>query len=488
MLILKCITTSKVLKYNKTYTVRKGWIDMKKPNIVVLFTDDQRYDTIRALGNQEIITPNIDRLVERGTAFTHAHIPGGTIGAVCMPSRAMLNTGRTLFQIQEQGQSIPENHKLMGEYFKENGYETFGTGKWHNGSKAYARSFTDGDNIFFGGMHDHWCVPVHSFDPNGCYNKRLKKTADYFHSNKADVFTADKIHAGEHSTDFLAEGLLKFLDGAHSDKPFYAYTAFLAPHDPRTMPDRFREMYNAKDISLPKNFQDYHHIEYDNVNCRDEILAPYPRTESNTKEQIAEYYAMISHLDYQVGRVIDKLEEKGIIDNTIIILAGDNGLALGQHGLFGKQSLYDHSIRVPLIFSGPGIEKGKTKDSLVFLSDIFPTLCDLLGFEIPKSVNSKSFIKVLSGEEEKARDYLYLAYKDKIRGIKKDDYKYIEHRHEGKRTQSMFDLKNDPFEMANLCGNAKYTEIQKELEDLMKQEALVSGEMDQKLGQIYWSE
>ena len=140
-----------------------------KPNIVFFFTDDQRFNTIHALGNDEIITPNIDRLVANGVAFTHAHIPCGTSGAVCMPSRAMLNTGRSLFHIEGAGQSIPDDHTTIGEALQGAGYRTFGTGKWHNGARAYARSFTDGDEIFFGGMADHWNVPAFHYDPTGQY-------------------------------------------------------------------------------------------------------------------------------------------------------------------------------------------------------------------------------------------------------------------------------------------------------------------------------
>lgn len=466
--------------------VRGGGIMSKRANVLVLFTDDQRFDTIRALGNSEIYTPNMDKLVANGTVFTHAHIPGGTSPAVCMPSRAMLNTGRTLFTIQGEGQAIPDEHITIGEHLQKYGYETFGTGKWHNGSKAYARSFSAGGNIFFGGMQDHWCVPVHSFDKEGQYNKRVKKISDYHHSNKPLEFEADHIRAGEHSTDFLAEGLLEFLDKDHESKPFYAYTAFLAPHDPRTMPERFREMYRAEDITLPKNFQEYHHIEYGNANCRDETLAPYPRTVEDTQNQIAEYYAMISHLDYQVGRVLDKLEEKGLMENTIIILAGDNGLALGQHGLFGKQNLYDHSVRVPLIFSGVGIEQGKQSGELVYLSDIFPTLCELIGIEIPESVNSQSFAGVLDGTKESGREYLYLAYTDKIRGIKKDGMKYVEHRYNGKHTYSLFDLIHDPYEMANLVGNQQYEDVIQQLQKMMREESFVSGELEHPFGQSYW--
>ena len=142
-----------------------------KPNIVLFFADDQRFDTIHALGNDEVITPNLDRLVERGTAYTHASIMGGTSGAICMPSRAMLMTGRTLFHLDRQGQDVPADHTMMGEAFQEAGYTTFGTGKWHNGRSAYARSFSNGDRVFFGGMSDHFQVPLNPFDPTGEYPK-----------------------------------------------------------------------------------------------------------------------------------------------------------------------------------------------------------------------------------------------------------------------------------------------------------------------------
>lgn len=143
----------------------KECVDLKKPNILFILTDDQRYNTIHALGNDEILTPNIDRLVSQGMSFTNAHIPSGTSGAICMPSRAMLNTGRSLFRIDGIGENIPVEHKTMGETFREYGYDCYGTGKWHNGPPAFTRSFCNSDNIFFGGMWDHWNVPVNRYDP-----------------------------------------------------------------------------------------------------------------------------------------------------------------------------------------------------------------------------------------------------------------------------------------------------------------------------------
>ena len=157
-----------------------------KPNILFFFTDDQRFDTIRALGNPLVHTPAMDRLVARGVSFTQAHIPGGTSAAVCMPSRAMLHTGRTLFHLDGAGADIPPEHTLMGEYLRSHGYRTWGTGKWHNGVPSYARSFSDGAEIFFGGMDDHWNVPVFDYDPEGKYEGTLPQCPDAFRSNERE--------------------------------------------------------------------------------------------------------------------------------------------------------------------------------------------------------------------------------------------------------------------------------------------------------------
>ncbi|WP_305767781.1 sulfatase-like hydrolase/transferase [Candidatus Epulonipiscium viviparus] len=459
---------------------------MKAPNVLILFADDQRFNTINALNNDEIITPNLDRLVASGTAFTHAHIQGGTCGAVCMASRAMLNTGRSLFKLDDLGQQIPDDHTLMGEFFKARGYDTFGTGKWHNGKKSFNRSFDQGDSIFFGGMSDHWAVPFYHYDSSAEYNKVIRKCVDQNHSNEVKKTAGEYMRAGEHSTDVIAESVIKFLDQKH-DKPFFAYTSFLAPHDPRTMPEEFLNMYNPEDIKLPPNFMSYHFIEYANWECRDETLAPYPRTLANTQKHIAEYYAMITHLDYQIGRILDKLEEIGEKDNTIIVYAGDNGLALGQHGLFGKQSLYDHSMRVPLLISGAGIKAGMKTDALVYLFDIFPTLCDLLEQEIPASVTGQSFAECIKGTKDAARDQIYLAYTDKIRAITKDGFKYIEHRYNGIITKQLFDLNSDPFEMSNLVLNPNYQEKLVALQKALQAESQQSNELNHNLGKNYWA-
>jgi arylsulfatase A-like enzyme len=434
-----------------------GPSESDRPNILFFFTDDQRFDTIAALGNEHIHTPNIDRLVHGGTTFTHAHIMGGSCPAVCMPSRAMLHSGRTLFHIQDQGQEVPADHALLGETLRAAGYTTFGTGKWHNGKAAFNRSFTHGAEIMFGGMADHWNVPVYDYDPSGQYATMLPIVDEPGGSNKVRYRPCDHIHSGKHSSELLADATIDFLR-QHEDGPFFAYLSFLAPHDPRTMPQEFLDMYDPEQVPLPKNFLGGHPFDNGELHIRDEMLAGFPRTPLEIRRHIAEYYAMITHLDAQLGRVVAVLEEKGELENTIIVFAGDNGLAVGQHGLLGKQNLYEHSVRVPLIFSGPGVPKGERRDACAYLLDIFPTLCGLVDTPVPDSVEGVSLAPAMADPNEKVRDTLLCAYRHIQRSARDRRYKLIEYVVDGRRTTQLFDLETDPLEMHNLADDPAHAD------------------------------
>lgn len=439
---------------------------MKSPNLVILFTDDQRFDTIAALGNPAVKTPNMDRLVAAGTSCTHAHIPGGIHPAVCMPSRAMLHTGRTLFHLQDAGKEIPESHRLLGELLKSQGYQTWATGKWHNGKSSFNRAFQDGDEIMFGGMADHWNVPVHHYDPEGKYASRLPEVKDTWSSNELTFRDADHINNGVHSSELFADAAVDWLQNYRSENPYFMYISFMAPHDPRTMPDRFKKMYPEDSIELPENFLNQHSFEYGVREVRDELLANYPREESEIQRHIAEYYGMISHLDDEIGKILDAVESRGEWEDTLFVFAGDNGLALGQHGLMGKQSAYDHSVRVPLIFSGPGIPKNKKTDVLCYLLDVFPTLCDLLKIDIPESVEGKSLANVICNRESKHRESLYFAYHNLIRAVRKGDYKWIHYKYQDAHRYQLFDLKKDPLERNNLANSESASAV---IEDLKRE-------------------
>ena len=247
------------------------------------------------------------------------------------------------------------------------------------------------------------------------------------------------------------------------------YLAYLAPHDPRTMPEEFRKMYDPEKIELPPNFQEIIDTNYPLMVHRDEHLAAYPREEKEIKRHIAEYFAMITHLDFEIGRLLDALKESGEEDNTIIVFTGDNGLAVGQHGWLGKEDIYEHGVRIPLIMAGPGIAKNQKNDAYVYLYDIFPTLCEKVGIDIPSSVDGKSFAELLDGEHgEKFRDELYLIFDNFVRGVKDEKYKLIEYRNGDAKEDKwtfLYDIKNDPWETINLANDESYKDKVNEMRE-----------------------
>lgn len=460
----------------------------KRPNIVFILTDDQRYGTVHALGNEEIQTPNIDALVARGTSFLGAHIPGGTASAVCMPSRAMINSGKTLFRFADNGKDLPEDTVTMGQALRQSGYHTHGIGKWHNGTDSYARSFCSGDDIFFGGMWDHWNVPVCRYREDGIYDHEIPFVPN-FSANGTPVYVlADEIHAGVHSTDLFTGDAVRFIEQYEDEEPFMIYLSYLAPHDPRTMPEKFRNMYDPAKISLPPNFREMPAFSFGWTGGRDETVASYPRRPDEIRQHIADYYAMISHIDENVGLITRALERKGLTDNTVIVFCGDNGLAIGQHGLMGKQNVYEHSTRLPLIMAGPGIPQGQTREQYVYLLDIYPTLCELCGVEIPAGVEGISFAPMLRDADYVTRPDIYYAFQARIRGIADGRYKLIEYRTEDLKLTELFDLQSDPYERFNLFDCEGYAEITARLRARMQDYRREWDEEEHLFGRQYWEQ
>lgn len=448
----------------------------KQPNILLIFTDDQRFDTIHSLGNPHIKTPNMDHLAERGTAFTHAYIMGSYSGAVCMPSRAMLLTGKSLFELQDRGWTIPPDHTLLPELFRKAGYQTFGIGKWHNEKSAFARCFSGGDEIFFGGMSDHWNVPVYHFDPSGKYETKTPVIRQFRLSNKVEFDNYDHIIPGKHSSELFSDAAIRFLRDSGRKDPFFLYIAYTAPHDPRTMPQEYLDMYPPEDIQLPENFLPQHPFDNGELKVRDEQLAAFPRAEEEVKKHLAEYYAAITHLDAQIGRMLRALKDSGQEENTIIVFTADNGLAVGQHGLMGKQSVYEHSVHVPLILCGPGIPKNERRNTLCYLNDIFPTLCALTGRDGPGDIEGRSLLPALMDPLHTHREALLFAYRDLQRGLRTERWKLILYDVEDQRTTQLFDLENDPWERFNLAEDPSQKERMLELTRLFRELAGKAGD------------
>jgi arylsulfatase A-like enzyme len=456
--------------------------EKQKPNVLFLFTDDQSYGTVHALGNPSIHTPNIDQLVHMGTSFTNAYIMGGSSPAVCSPSRASLFSGRTLWNLENQGIwgfEISEKYKTLPQIFRENGYITFATGKNEPGREGhFARSFSQGDKILFRGMtRSQYELPLCPFSPSGDYSKEK-----------------EVLHKGTHSAEVYADACIRFLeDQTKKEQPFFAYVAFQTPHDPRQAPDNFRRMYKDEEMRLPASFSPEHPFDNGMLKIRDEELAGYPRKPDEIKKNIADYYASISHTDEQIGRILDALKKSGRFDHTIIVFSSDNGLAVGKHGLMGKQNVYEHSVKVPLIVAGPEIPKGKVRDQLCYIYDIYPTLCERAGLLIPGTVQFKSLNNVIDGEVHVHRERLYFAFMSWQRAVRDERFKLIEYCVNQNRFTQLFDLQTDPDEMNNLAGNPDFEKQLNTLRVMLKLEKVEQNDgntpfdFTNKQGEEFWN-
>ena len=433
-----------------------------RPNVLFLLTDDQTFSTIQAWGNTDIHTPNMDRLVRHGVSFTQTHVMGGFNGAISQPSRAMLLTGRGLMDVHRNGGVIPEAEKTFPELFRENGYTTFATGKWHSDNASFNRSFSTGANIFFGGMHPygrnnelgHRRPYLHQYDPAGNYNN----------SNGVWVDASRETF----SSELYADAAIGFLETASSDNaPFLMYVAFTSPHDPRNVLPGYGRKYDADGLQMPANFVAQHPFDNGDLNERDEKLLPTPRVPEQVLAERANYYGMVSEVDFQIGRILDALEKSGKADNTIIVFTSDNGLCVGEHGLLGKQNLYEAAVKVPMVICGPGVPQNTMRDAYCYLFDLYPTLCDLAGIGIPATVKGISLEATLRDPGVKKRDDILLTYINLQRAIKKDGFKLILYNVDGQRHPQLFDLKADPMELKNLYDDPAYRKKREVLTELL---------------------
>ncbi len=397
-----------------------------RPNILFLFADDQRPDAVGAFGNEHLRTPHIDSIAGRGFRFASNYCMGSIHGAVCQPSRAMLMTGRTLYRVPMDLAGVPTLPELLGEA----GYATFGTGKWHNGGESFLRSFQRGRAVMLGGMSDHTQVPI--VDVTDDHQLSEKRTGEGF------------------SSELFADAAIEFLEGHDGSRPFFLYVSFTAPHDPRQPPLAYREHYYRHRPPLPANFMPQHPFHNGWMVGRDEALAAWPRSEEVIADQLAEYYGLITHMDDQIGRVLAALERTGQAQNTVLVFSADHGLALGSHGLLGKQSVYEHSMGCPLLFAGPGIPRGESA-ALTYLYDIFPTLCGLAGVDLPALVEGRNLAPIWRRESAGVRDTLFLTYEDKMRAVRDKRFKLI--RYPRIDHTQLFDLAEDPHELHDLAAD-----------------------------------
>lgn len=402
-----------------------------RPNVLFLFADDMRADSIAALGNPTVKTPNLDSLVRRGFVMRNAYCFGGNSAAVCTPSRNMLLSGNAYFRWKDfvppgmknarPGGLAPGDGPNFPLAMRDAGYLTYHHGKKGNTAPLIQAKFE--------------------------INKYLKDDE------------AERL-SGEPGREIVDEAISFLRDRqgsaaktaeakAADSRPFCMYLAFGNPHDPRVAAKKYLDQYVADRIPLPKNYRPVHPFDNGEMTVRDEKLLPWPRTEADVRRTLHEYFATITAMDYHIGRLLESLKELGQLDNTLIVFSADQGIAVGSHGLLGKQNLYDAAMKSPLIFAGPGIKSGES-EALVHLFDIMPTICDLVGANVPEKIDGRSFRSVLEGKATGARSELMLAYLDKQRAFRDERWKLI--RYPQVNVTQLFDLQADPEEMQNLGG------------------------------------
>jgi arylsulfatase A-like enzyme len=387
----------------------------KKPNILFIIVDDQSPLDLKIYRPEsKAHTPNIDRLAREGMTFDGAYQMGSFSGAVCTPSRHMVMCGRTVWHLPNAPRAKetcpPEviDH-VMAAVFNRAGYDTMRTCKKGN---SYA-----GANEQFSVVHDA--------------TKRggTAETGSAWH--------------GERVLDYLKER-----EASKDEDPFLIYFGFSHPHDTRDGTPDLLAKYGAtnhtdrsvlpveheKQPVLPGNWLPEHPFHHGHPGLRDEVSVSgvwENRDPGTIRNELGREYACNEYIDQQIGKVLAKLEAMGELDNTYIFYTSDHGMAIGRHGLQGKQNLYEHTWRVPFVVKGPGIEAGSRAQGNAYLLDVLATMCDLTGVEIPATSEGKSFKPVLMGEKETVRDVLYGVYnggtKPGMRSVRKGDWKLIKY-------------------------------------------------------------
>jgi len=426
-----------------------------RPNIVLIIADDWAHMDLGSAGHPLLKTPNLDRLASQGVRLKKAFTPN----PICTPSRAALLTGQDCWTngCYFFGMPIRPKSKHFAQLLSVSGYETFYTGKWHNDGLPSQRGFTSGKYIGGGGPG-----------------------ADgHFKPNVRNLGGGNKRQIERFDSELFTDAAVEFLDSQQPDsKPFLLLVSFMTPHDPWTPPGKYATMYEPQAIELPPNFMPRpmnnskafkYYTDWHGTNLRDEKqMVPFPRTPEGVRDVRSRYYGTITHDDEQIGRILRKLDEKQLDENTLVIFLADHGISLGAHGISGKQTMYEEGIRLPLIMRYPKLKRSSSENSnLVSLIDIFPTICDVAGIAVPASVEGKSLLDLYQGQLHWDREHIFASFVSptkhrlNVRCIRTARYKLVHHLTTDEF--ELYDLEKDPYELENLAGRNKFDKLQKQL-------------------------
>ena len=295
---------------------------------------------------------------------------------------------------------------------------------------------------------------MHAFDLAGNYPDNEARVGDEF------------------STDLFSSSALDFIRNYESDDPFFLYVSFTAPHDPRTPLPQYDALYPRDQVEIPANFAPDHPFDNGHIyDLRDECLAPWPRTKEIIRQHLGDYYGMITHMDWAIGQIHDALASRGLLENSLVIHTADHGLAVGQHGLLGKQNMYDHSVKVPLLMMGPDIGAGQKLDALAYQHDLFATILEAAQITVPEVCDFESLWPLLRGDVTALRDDVFCSYMDFQRMLKDGQYKLIRYFEQDEKGCNRFQLFNhveDPNELHDLAERDEYAGLVTQMSDLLE--------------------
>lgn len=451
-----------------------------RPNILWYCTDQQRFDTIGALGNSHVHTPNLDRLVAEGVAFTHAYCQS----PICTPSRASFLTGRypSAIGVNTNGNAwFPANETLVTRGLADAGYDCGLVGKLHLAGAYYGREpRVDDGYTFFQYSHaprDDW---TRGHDYADWIRARGEDPAHYLNQPSRpfgiDIPTADRDNVPPelHQTTWCSEQAVAFIDRNH-DSPWLLSVNPYDPHPPYNPPWEYFRRFDPGTLPGP-HFRESdlaHQTTLAGTDFQTEPLRPDDFDGNGGRTAQALYYAMIEQIDDQFGRILDSLDQTGQRENTIIIFMSDHGEALGDHGLAHKGCrFFDGLTRVPMIWSWPGhLASGLASDALVGLLDVAPTLTDLAGMRVPDRMQGRSLLPILTGEAGPGhhRGFVRCEYHDAVDLPNRSFATMYRNRrwklitYHGLDAGELYDLENDPHEFESLWDDAAYQDIKTQL-------------------------
>lgn len=435
---LGSISVSAMFGFSSSRNASAGSVS-KRPNIIFLLTDDHRWDHLGCTGHPFIKTPRLDRLAAQGVLFENAFVTT----SLCSPSRASFLTGQYAHDHGVKNNLTPwrDANVTFLEHLKGAGYHTGYIGKWHMPGKLPKLRGVDTFTTFTvrEGQGQYWDCPLIVDGVETTPNKR-------------------------YITEELTDRALAYIDQQHAS-PFCLYLSFKAAHHDWQPPDEMADLYREEKSPLAEEADPW--VTMTNGGVWAGTVGPLEHHYKN-------YCRVITSVDKQIGRVLKKLDDRGLADDTIVVYAGDNGYLWGEHRMVDKRWAYEESIRIPFIVKAPGLipDPGRRADQMVLNIDLAPTILEAAGLPIPATMNGQSMLPILKSRDATGRKaWLYEYFTDfpyntpEIRAVRTESFIYIEY--EGKRRSELYNVKTDPKEKQNLAAAIHGTKIEKELQTMM---------------------